>query len=91
MSSKQITTSPTLKQFATLLNDDELIVTSKLGTATVSRVKFKQMEYPSQSDEQATFIRERVLQFYPVADRILGEMFEQCISDQAKAVSELLA
>jgi len=90
MSSKQVSTGPTLKQFATLVDDDVLVVTSKLGTSTLSRVRFKQLEYPVQRDEQRAFLRSRVLQEYPVAESVLGEMFEQCISDQAKAVSQLL-
>lgn len=91
MSSKQVNTGPTLKQFATLLSSDELVITSKLGSSTLSRVRFKQLEYPAQLDEQLAFIRHRVLHEYPVVQSVLGVMFEQCIRDQAKAVTELMA
>ncbi|KQW19975.1 MULTISPECIES: hypothetical protein [Pseudomonas] len=91
MNSRQITTGPTLKQFATLLNENELEVTSKLGTSTISRVRFRQLDYPTQHDLQISFLRSRVQRDYPVAETILGCMFERCINDQAKVLAELLS
>ena len=57
--STQINTAPTLRQFATYLAEGELVVTSKLGTSTVSRVKFRQLEYPAGVGEGEAFIRQR--------------------------------
>lgn len=91
MNSRQITTGPTLKQFATLLNENELEVTSKLGTSTISRVRFRQLDYPTQHDLQISFLRSCVQRDYPVAETILGCMFERCINDQAKVLAELLS
>lgn len=89
--SKQVITGPTLRQFATVVEDDDLVVTSKLGPSTVSRVRFKRLAYPATSSEQAVFLKALVLTEYPVAMTILGKMFEQCIEDQAKAINQLLA
>lgn len=91
MNSRQIITGPTLKQFATWLDEEELEVTSKLGTSTVSRVRFRQLDYPTQHDLQLSFIRSLIQREYPVAEATLGNMFERCISDQAKVLAELLA
>ena len=88
--STQINTAPTLRQFATYLAEGELVVTSKLGTSTVSRVKFRQLEYPAGVGEGEAFIRQRVMTEFPVAETMLGPMFEICICDQARAVSSLL-
>lgn len=89
-SSTQITTGPTLRQFATYLDEGELIVTSKLGASTISRVRFKELEYPAGSGEGADFIRQEVLRQFPAAESVLGSMFEKCITDQARAVSNLI-
>lgn len=88
--STQINTGPTLRQFATFIEAGELVVTSKLGTSTLSRVRFKQLDYPTGSGEGADFLKERVLAEFPVAATVLGVMFDQCITDQARAVSNLL-
>lgn len=88
--SMQVITGPTLRQFATLVENGELIVTSKLGSSTLSRVRFKKLQYPGSIGERTDFIKARVLQDFPVAATVLGGMFEQCISDQAKAVDTLL-
>lgn len=88
--STQIITGPTLRQFATIVDDEDLIVTSKLGTSTLSRVRFKLIDYPAVPSERAEFIRDKVLQEFPVVANVLGGMLEQCILDQAKAVESLL-
>ncbi|NVL50017.1 hypothetical protein F2S72_09730 [Pseudomonas syringae pv. actinidiae] len=88
--STQINTAPTLRQFATYLDEGELVVTSKLGSSTISRVRFKTLEYPSSMGERAEFIRRKVLSEYPVAESVLGNMFDLCITDQAKAVTALI-
>lgn len=90
MSSKQISTGPTLKQFATMLQPDEVEVTSKLGPATISRVRFRQLELPASLTDRAELIRSRVVFEYPNAEVVLGSMFEQCISDQAQVMSDLI-
>ncbi|MFL1449319.1 hypothetical protein ACI77O_13060 [Pseudomonas tritici] len=90
-SSTQIITAPTLRQFATSGDDQELIVTSKLGVSTLSRVRFKRLDYPRLECDQTGFIKGLVLQDYPVAAEVLGHMFDKCISDQAAAVNVLLA
>ncbi|MPQ69263.1 hypothetical protein [Pseudomonas sp. MWU12-2323] len=89
--STQVVTGPTLRQFATWIEDGELVVTSKLGTSTLSRVKFKRLEFPFAEIDQAGFLKDRVIREFPVAAHVLGAMFDQCISDQAKAVTNLLA
>jgi hypothetical protein len=86
----QVVTGPTMRQFATWIQEGELVVTSKLGTSTLSRVRFKQLEFPHTHSEQAGFLRERILSEFPVAASVLGGMLEQCITDQAKAVTSLL-
>lgn len=88
--STQIITGPTLRQFATIVDDEDLIVTSKLGPSTLSRVRFKVIDYPTVPSEQTEFIRDKVLQEFPVVANVLGSMLEQCILDQAKAVESLL-
>lgn len=90
MTSKQISTGPTLKQFATLLQQDEVEVTSKLGTATISRVRFRQLDLPSSPTDRVDFIRSAVMREYPNAQGVLGCMFDLCISDQAQVLSELI-
>lgn len=90
MNSTQVITAPTLRQFATWIEDGELVVTSKLGASTVSRVRFKQLDYPAVQDDQACFLKGLVMRDFPVAQRVLGSMFDQCIHDQAKAVNTLL-
>lgn len=89
MISKQIATGPTLKQFATLLQHDEVEVTSKLGCATISRVRFRQLDLPHSRREREDLIRSTVVSEYPDAEVVLGSMFDQCISDQAKVLGEL--
>lgn len=89
--STQVVTGPTLRQFATWIEDGELVVTSKLGTSTLSRVRFKRLEFPHVVSDQTGFLKARVLREFPVAADILGSMFDLCITDQAKAVSNLLA
>ncbi len=91
MSSTQIITTTLLRQFATIVGDEEVSLTSKLGPSTVSRVRFKQMSFPAAEDDQIGFITELVEAQYPLARKSLQGMFEACISDQAKAVKELLA
>jgi hypothetical protein len=88
--SSQIITGPTLRQFATIVDDDDLIVTSKLGPSTLSRVRFKVVDYPAVPADRTEFIREKVLQEFPVVANVLGGMLEQCIIDQARAVESLL-
>ena len=88
--STQVNTAPTLRQFATIADEHELIVTSKLGASTLSRVRFKRLEYPNAEVEQPDFLKGLVLGEYPVARDILGQMFDLCIRDQVKAVNELL-
>lgn len=88
--STQVITAPTLRQFATAGGEQELIVTSKLGTSTLSRVRFKRLDYPLSASDQPAFIKELVLQEFPVAAEVLGQMFDKCISDQASAVNTLL-
>lgn len=87
--STQINTGPTLRQFATYLDESELVVTSKLGSSTISRVRFKKLDYPG-NGEGVEFIRQKVLSEFPVAESVLGHMFDTCISDQARAVSVLI-
>jgi hypothetical protein len=89
--STQIVTGPTLRQFATWIEEGELVVTSKLGKNTLSRVRFKRLEFPHVQPDQSGFLKERVLREFPVAASVLGGMFDQCIADQAQAVSNLLA
>lgn len=88
--STQISTAPTLRQFATYVEEGELIVTSKLGTSTVSRVRFRKLDYPSSIGAGVAFIREKVMSEFPAAESVLGPMFEKCITDQASAVSILI-
>lgn len=88
--STQITSAPTLRQFATYLDAGELVVTSKLGPRTISRVRFKELDYPSGHGEGAEFLRQKVLSEFPAAVTVLGSMFDTCITDQAKAVSCLI-
>jgi hypothetical protein len=88
--SSQIITGPTLRQFATIVDDEDLIVTSKLGPSTLSRVRFKVIDYPAAPSERTEFIRDKVLQEFPIVASVLGSMLEQCILDQAKAVENLL-
>lgn len=88
--STQINSGPTLRQFATYLDAVELVVTSKLGPRTLSRVRFKKLDYPASHKEGADFIREKVMSEYPAAATVLGAMFDQCIADQATAVSSLI-
>ncbi|MCF5371322.1 hypothetical protein [Pseudomonas syringae] len=89
--SKQIVTGPTLRQFATQMDDDDLVVTSKLGSSTVSRVRFKRLEYPHAVTDQAGFLKGLVCREFPGAESVLGSMFDMCIADQAKVVNALLA
>lgn len=89
--STQVVTGPTLRQFATWIEEGELVVTSKLGTSTLSRVRFKRLEFPHAESDQAGFLKGRVLREFPIAAHVLGGMFDQCITDQAKAVTNLLA
>lgn len=88
--STQINTGPTLRQFATFVDGDDLVVTSKLGTSTLSRVRFKQLDYPAGKGEGAEFLKKKILSEFPVAESVLGKMFDQCVTDQAKAVRALL-
>ncbi|HDS1721558.1 hypothetical protein NPS53_08615 [Pseudomonas putida] len=88
--STQINSGPTLRQFATYLDAGELVVTSKLGPRTISRVRFKELDYPSSSGKGADFIREKVMSEFPAAATVLGAMFDQCITDQARAVNCLI-
>lgn len=90
MSSKQVQTTSLLRQFATEMGDGEIAVTSKLGINTLSRVRFKQIDYPSVEADQVTFLRCLVTSEFPNAGLVLDGMFEQCLLDQAKAVSTLL-
>lgn len=89
-SSTQIITGPTLRQFATIVDDEDMIVTSKLGVSTLSRVRFKMVDFPSAPGDRADFIKERVLSEYPVVANVLGGMLDQCILDQARAIESLL-
>lgn len=91
MASTQITTTALLKQFATMIDDDEVTLTSKLGTSTVSRVRFKSLNYPSTAEEQECFVRDLIESSYPKARQALQGMFEECISDQARAANTLLS
>lgn len=91
MRSVQIITSPVLRQFATIVGEGELAVTTKLGSSTVSRVKFKRMDFPSNPGEQVKFIQGRIANEYPTAETMLAGMFMRCIEDQIGAVNQLIA
>jgi hypothetical protein len=90
MKSIQVTTSPLLKQFATVLSEDELALTSKLGTNTISRVRFKSLAFPADEAEQLNFVEELIDGQHPEAKGVLKGMFPACVRDQARAVRELL-
>lgn len=90
MSSVQVSTTSLLKQFATELGEGELAVTSKLGATTVSRVRFKKLDFPAHADDQLGFLQSLIEQEHPTAPQILSSMYGQCLNDQAKAVNTLL-
>tara|TARA_R110002124_G_scaffold128157_10_gene288644 strand:+ start:18154 stop:18456 length:303 start_codon:yes stop_codon:yes gene_type:complete len=90
MSSTQITTTALLKQFATYVESDEVTITSKLGTSTVSRVRFKRLSYPSSHNDQECFIRSLIEADYPKAQQTLQGMYDKCINDQMRAINNLL-
>lgn len=89
-SSTQVITGPALKQFATLIGEDELVLTSKLGNATLSRVRFSRSDYPESRPERQGFIRDIVIRNYPKAALVLSTLFDNCIRDQELAVDKLL-
>lgn len=91
MASFQVSTSPLLKQYATEIGEGDLTVTSKLGNSTVSRVRFKKLQYPHGAVDQEIFLRGLVGTANPTAHVILADWFDQCIKDQARAVEQLLA
>jgi hypothetical protein len=86
----QVITGPTLRQFATIFEHGELVVTSKLGQSTLSRVRFLARDYPADPDSRSQFIKDRVLDEFPVVAGVLGSMLDKCISDQALAVNNLM-
>lgn len=86
----QVSTGPLLKQFATKVGEEEVALTSKLGTTTVSRVRFKRISYPRDLATQEDFVASLVDELSPSARQELNTQFEACISDQVKALNLLL-
>lgn len=91
MTSVQVATTSLLRQFATEIAAGELAVTSKLGSSTVSRVKFKRLEFPAGHEEQLGFLKGLIELQHPTAPEILRTAYSACLSDQVKAVNSLLA
>ena len=86
----QISTGPLLKQFATRLSADEIALTSKLGTSTVSRIRFKRLSYPNDIADQEEFVTSLVDNQNPTARQELLDQFYPSICDQVKALNLLL-
>lgn len=89
--SSQIRTTPLLRQFALVLADGIIEVTTKLGPQTLSRATFSTIEYPASKDERAPFLEALAIKANPQLHSILQDQTSLCIADQVQAVEKVLA
>ena len=87
----QIHTAPLIRNFATLLDDASIQVTTKLGTQTLVRAAFKCTTFPSESDQQLSFLKEQVDRANPGAIDLLQGVAGRCLEDQLTAVRQPIA
>ena len=87
----QIHTAPLIRNFATLLDDASIQVTTKLGTQTLVRAAFKSTTFPSDSEQQLNFLKELIDRASPGAIDLLQEVAGRCLEDQLAAVRQLMA
>ena len=85
----QVVTGPLLRQFATTLSDEEVVLTTKLGSSTVSRVRFKRVAFPDDPGQQLDFVEQLVDRHHPSARQEFKASFHACIADQVKAFNQL--
>ncbi|MGP0171057.1 hypothetical protein ACSVIJ_04165 [Pseudomonas sp. NCHU5208] len=87
----QIHTAPLIRNFATLLDDASIQVTTKLGTETLVRAEFKCTTFPSDTNQQLNFLKEQVDRANPGAIDLLRGVAGRCLEDQLDAVRQLIA
>ncbi|WP_137188005.1 hypothetical protein [Pseudomonas asiatica] len=90
MPSIQVNTSPLLRNFATLISDTSIQVSTKLGTQTVLRAEFPPATYPATSDLQLQFLIDLIDRTNPGALALLKDVAQQCIDDQRRAIANLM-
>lgn len=91
MPSVQINTSPLLRNFATLMPNACIQVTTKMGPQTLLKAEFPPDEYPVDSDLQLQFLLDLIAASNPVVLDLIREVASRCVEDQRKAIGDLLS
>nr|WP_011923267.1 hypothetical protein [Pseudomonas fluorescens]CAM96501.1 hypothetical protein pQBR0469 [Pseudomonas fluorescens SBW25] len=90
MPSVQINTSPLLRNFATLMPNTCIQVTTKMGPQTLLRAEFPPADYPVDSDQQLQFLLDLIATSNPGALDLIHEVASRCVEDQRTAIGNLL-
>ena len=91
MQSLQIQTAPLIRNFATRIDDACIQVTTKLGTQTLVRAEFERSTFPTESEQQMSFLKELIGRTSPGAIDLLQDVAARCIEDQCAAVRKLIS
>ncbi|OEC65663.1 hypothetical protein PVE_R2G0236 [Pseudomonas veronii 1YdBTEX2] len=90
MPSVQINTSPLLRNFATLMPNTRIQVTTKIGPQTLLKTEFPPDEYPVDSELQLKFLLDLIATSNPGALDLIREVASRCVEDQRTAIGDLL-
>jgi len=89
MSIAQIRSPSALRQFA-IRAGAQIEVSTKLGPQTLLRARFDEVDFPSDEELQASFLRSLIARVTPGALAVLDENAGSCLEDQARAVRAVI-